>query len=114
MRLHILGLLVGSLLLLALPGRATWAGDIALTDEDCIKLLERWAADPSSVPANLVEPCRHQVENIGTPQVDVPARFDPKQNDPCSDPQGTIRVDCWGPWAPRIRESYRPVVIAGL
>jgi hypothetical protein len=111
MRWQIVGLIVGSLLLAAL-NRPAWAGDIALTDEDCIKILERWAADPDSVPANLVEPCRHQVDTIGGPEASAPPES--QQRDPCAELEAEKRVDCWGRWEPRYRESYRPVVLAAL
>ena len=110
-RWHVMGLVLGSLLL-AVPGRPARAGDVALTDEDCIKILARWAADPNSVPANLVEPCRHQVETIGGPQAAAPPES--AQRDPCAELEAEKRVDCWGRWEPKYRQSYRPIVIAAL
>lgn len=71
------------------------AASIALTEEDCIEILERYAADPESVPQHLLDACKEMLGAI------APGAGDAQKPtaDPCADPATANSVQCWGPWA---------------
>ncbi len=70
------------------------AASIALTKADCMEILERYAADPESVPQHLLDACKDMLGAI------APAAGPQKQKtDPCADPAAANSVQCWGPWA---------------
>lgn len=72
------------------------AADLALENQDCASILERWAENPDSVPARLVDACKEQMAQPAVPVAALePA---PSIADPCAD-GGTGNVLCWGPWA---------------
>lgn len=72
----------------------TNAASIALTEEDCMEILERYAADPESVPQHLLDACKEMLGAI------APAAGPQKPTaDPCADPATANSVQCWGPWA---------------
>lgn len=98
------------LLVMVLLGSFAFAGvhaaDLALDDEDCASVLERWAEDPDSVPSRLVDTCKEQMAQPAAPVAAMaPA---PEIIDPCAD-GGTGNVLCWGPWA-----SLAPAAAAAL
>lgn len=100
MRFSTLFLLVG----LLLPFTGASAAGLALSDRDCIDILERWAADPSSVPQHLVDECRKMqgagtAAAAGSPVPDIkPAAGKQVAADPCSGPDAANSVHCWGAW----------------
>lgn len=100
MRCSTLFLLVG----LLLPFTGGSAAGLALSDRDCIDILERWAADPSSVPQHLVDECRKMqgagtAAAAGSPVPDIkPAAGKQVAADPCSGPDAANSVHCWGAW----------------
>lgn len=70
------------------------AASIALTKDDCMEILERYAADPESVPQHLLDACKDMLGAI------APAAGPRQQKvDPCADPAAANSVQCWGPWA---------------
>ncbi|MGI9288712.1 MAG: hypothetical protein ACR2P1_25215, partial [Pseudomonadales bacterium] len=70
------------------------AASVALTEEDCMEILERYAADPESVPQHLLDACKEMLGAI------TPAAGPQKPTaDPCADPATANSVQCWGPWA---------------
>jgi hypothetical protein len=104
MRFSTLLLLVG--LLLSFTG-ANAAG-LALSERDCIDILERWAADPSSVPQHLVDKCRKMqgagtAPAAGSPVPDIKPAAGIAAADPCSGPDAANSIHCWGSW-----ESFAP------
>ncbi len=72
-----------------------FAGGMALKDRDCAEILKRWAADPSSVPQELVDTCKDALA-ASIPDI-KPAAGHP--TDPCADPNAANSIYCWGPWA---------------
>lgn len=83
------------------------AGGLALSKRDCMDILERWAADPSSVSKHLVDSCKELMgagaaQAAGQPVPDIkPAAGRPAvaAADPCSGPDAANSVHCWGSWA---------------
>ncbi|MGI9293282.1 MAG: hypothetical protein ACR2PS_04810 [Pseudomonadales bacterium] len=71
------------------------AASVALTEEDCLEILERYAADPESVPQHLLDACKEMLGAI------APGAGDAQKPtaDPCADPATANSVQCWGPWA---------------
>ena len=88
------------LLLLILLASWSFAGNatsLSLKDQDCAKILERWAKDPNSVPKYLVDACKEQMtEALPPPVLPVPQAA---AVDPCAGPNAPASVLCWGPWA---------------
>ncbi len=75
------------------------AADLALDDQDCTKILARWAEDPDSVPRHLVDGCKEQLAAAAAPVAAAAAAAEPAATDPCSGPGAAGSVLCWGPWA---------------
>ncbi|MEE9413184.1 MAG: hypothetical protein V3V22_09050 [Methylococcales bacterium] len=95
MRFSTLFLLLG-LFLSSFFGVAN-AASLVLSERDCIDILERWAADPSSVPQHLVDECKEMI-GAGTPVPDIKPAAGLAAIDPCSGPDAANSVQCWGPW----------------
>lgn len=72
-----------------------FAGSMALKDRDCAEILKRWAADPSSVPQELVDTCKDALA-ASAPDIKPAAG---RAVDPCADPNAANSIYCWGPWA---------------
>lgn len=71
------------------------ATGLASNKKDCIKLLEQWARDPSSVPAHLVQGC----QELLAAEKAADSALQAAVLDPCADPAAADSVRCWGPWA---------------
>ncbi|MEE9494414.1 MAG: hypothetical protein V3W04_13685 [Gammaproteobacteria bacterium] len=103
---------------------APFAGGPVLSEKDCTELLDRWAADPASVPAHLVDHCRNLLAAGGVnpagaavPLIEPAAGgngSDPSKKalsdendlpalssteDPCASPGSASSVHCWGSWS---------------
>lgn len=88
---------LGIIFLLALWSFGASAADLALQNQDCARILERWAENPASVPKRLVDACKEQLAQPAAPVVAVtPAPV--AVTDPCTNDAGG-NVLCWGPWA---------------
>ncbi|MEE9342438.1 MAG: hypothetical protein V3V12_02250 [Gammaproteobacteria bacterium] len=93
-----------------------FSGGVALSENDCLDILERWAADPGSVPAHMVNHCRDMLA-AGGPAIPMIEPAAGKQRsgsevdlglgdkaassiveDPCSSASAPGSVHCWGPW----------------
>ncbi|MCC7258365.1 MAG: hypothetical protein IT486_08330 [Gammaproteobacteria bacterium] len=88
--------------LLLIPLLVAWslgatAADLPLDDQDCAKILERWAENPGAVPSHLVERCKEQLAAAPAPVAALAA--EPAVADPCTGPGAAGSVLCWGPWA---------------
>ncbi len=87
------------------------AASIALTKDDCMEILERYAADPESVPQHLLDACKDMLGAI------APAAGPQKQKaDPCADPATANSVQCWGPWAALApaAEGFKPTDLSAI
>jgi hypothetical protein len=79
------------------------AAGLVLSERDCMDILERWAADPTSVPQHLVDECKNMM-GAGTasaadsPVPDISPAAGQAAADPCSGPEAADSVLCWGPW----------------
>jgi hypothetical protein len=112
--------ILGSFLVvsLALPGICTpaLAADAPRSDQDCAQLLERWATDPKAAPKRVIDTCKKQLAAIapgagpadGTPQRAAPASV--ASLDPCSGPDASKSVLCWGPWGNLAPAAAPPLV----
>ncbi len=96
--------LLALLAILLVFGVATpsYSADVPLTLSDCEDIMNRWAADPDSVPPELVNRCR---ERMATAPADASADDvapEPAEAmtavDPCADAAAANSVNCWGPW----------------
>ncbi len=93
-------------LMLGLVFSQAHAAGLALSKSDCMDILERWAADPASVPRHLVDSCKEMMgagtaAATGQPAPNIkPAAGQPAiaSVDPCSGPDASSSVHCWGPW----------------
>ncbi|MCK6370153.1 MAG: hypothetical protein L6Q83_02305 [Gammaproteobacteria bacterium] len=85
--------LLSLLLLWSLAGQAA---DLALQDDDCASILERWAQDPDSVPRHLVDACKQQMSAAPVPPAEAAVAA---LTDPCTGPAAATSVLCWGPWS---------------
>ncbi len=81
----------------------SYSADVPLTLSDCEDIMNRWATDPDSVPAELVDRCRERMAEV--PAADAPAddvASEPAEAmaavDPCADAAAANSVNCWGPW----------------
>jgi len=83
-------------LVLALPN----AHGVGLTPSksDCVDILERWAADPSSVSQQLVDTCKDLLAADADVERAVGAES-LAMVDPCAGPDAANSVYCWGPWS---------------
>ena len=83
------------------------AASLSLKDQDCAKILQRWAENPDSVPKYLVDACKEQMADI------APAAAAPLPQatavDPCAGPNAPSSVLCWGPWATLAPAAEGPV-----
>ena len=83
------------------------AADLALKDQDCAKILARWAENPASVPKYLVDACKEKMTTV------APAAAEPAPQvaavDPCAGPDAATSVLCWGPWATLAPAAEGPV-----
>lgn len=88
------------------------AASIALTEEDCMEILERYAADPESVPQHLLDECK---EMLGAIQPGAGDAQKPTA-DPCADPATANSVQCWGPWAALApaASGFKPTNLAAI
>jgi hypothetical protein len=71
------------------------AASANLDDQDCVKILERWAENPDSVPQHLVDACKERLATAAPAAlaaVSAPI-------DPCSGADAANSVLCWGPWS---------------
>lgn len=88
------------------------AASIALTEEDCMEILERYAADPESVPQHLLDACKDMLGAIkpGAGDAQKPTA------DPCADPATANSVQCWGPWAALApaASGFKPTRLAAI
>ncbi|MFQ5635574.1 MAG: hypothetical protein ACE5G3_09640 [Gammaproteobacteria bacterium] len=80
----------------------THAADLLQSELDCEEILERWAADPASVPKHMVDECKSILgmasDTEVTPDV-VPFAGAAQAADPCAGPNSGGSVHCWGPWS---------------
>ncbi len=88
----------------SLAGNAT---SLSLKEQDCAKILERWAKDPSSVPQYLVDACKEKMTEAQQPPV-PPAPL-AAAIDPCTGPNAASSVLCWGPWSVLAPAAQGPV-----
>ena len=94
-------------LLITCGGWSVHAVTLVPAEQDCAKILERWAEDPDSVPQHLVDACKEQlgaaapVAAAEPPPADVP--------DPCTGPGADESVLCWGPWSALAPAAAAPV-----
>ncbi|MDJ0927291.1 MAG: hypothetical protein QNJ73_06515 [Gammaproteobacteria bacterium] len=88
------------LAVLAIVSTGVQAADLALTDDDCRALLERYAVDPDSVPQHLVDDCQERLADSAVPAL-APAAGVAAAGaaDPCAGPNAASSVLCWGPWS---------------
>jgi len=99
------------LFLLAACSLGAQAADLALEDQDCASILERWAENPEAVPARLVDACKEQMAQPAEPVAALePA---PAMADPCAD-GGAGNVLCWGPWAALAPAAAAPMVALAI
>ncbi|MGI9342877.1 MAG: hypothetical protein ACR2QV_08495 [Gammaproteobacteria bacterium] len=81
------------------------AASLVPSERDCAEILERWAADPDSVPQALVDECKGMQGAAGAagavaPFVsDADAQAAAAAADPCAGPDAGGSAHCWGPWA---------------
>ncbi len=83
--------------LIALP-MLGHAADVPRSDEDCAKLLERWASDPKAAPKWVIDKCKEQLSRAEPPAAAEPPPALVADTDPCSGPGAADSVLCWGPW----------------
>lgn len=83
--------------LIALPMLGQ-AADVPRSDEDCAKLLERWASDPKAAPKWVIDKCKEQLTHAEPPAAAEPPPALVADTDPCSGPGAADSVLCWGPW----------------
>jgi hypothetical protein len=83
--------------LIALP-MLGHAADVPRSDEDCAKLLERWASDPKAAPKWVIDKCKEQLTRAEPPAAAEPPPALAADTDPCSGPGASDSVLCWGPW----------------
>lgn len=104
-----------------------YAADLQFSDEDCTQILERWAADPDSVPQRLVDECKEALAATAPAAGDAtdgdaasdaasrpPAIADA---DPCIGPNAGSSALCWGPWgalAPAAGAPPGPITLADV
>jgi len=86
-----------------LPLGSAYAADIVYSESDCADILDRWASDPDSVPAHLVDECK-KIMAAAAPAEDsvpdiVPFAGTQKATDPCAGPGAAGSIHCWGPWS---------------
>ena len=74
------------------------AADVPRSDEDCAKLLERWANDPKAAPKWVIDKCKEQLTQAEPPAAAEPPPALVADTDPCSGPGAADSVLCWGPW----------------
>lgn len=87
------------------------AASLALTKDDCMEILERYAADPESVPQHLLDACKDMLGAV------APKAGPQKQKaDPCADPATANSVQCWGPWAALApaAQGFKPTALATI
>ncbi|MEE9422200.1 MAG: hypothetical protein V3V50_03490, partial [Gammaproteobacteria bacterium] len=95
MRFSALLLLVGFLSSSFTPAPVNAAG-LVLSERDCMDILERWAADPTSVPQHLVDGCKEMMSaDVAVPDIS-PAAGQQAAADPCSETGAADSVLCWG------------------
>lgn len=90
---------------------AAVAGGMALKDRDCAEILQRWAADPNSVPQSLVDACQEKLVEA-LPDIKPAAG---RAADPCAGPNAADSIHCWGPWAslaPAAGGTVAPIKLA--
>lgn len=85
------------------------AADLALQDQDCTKILERWAENPKSVPKRLVDACKDQLAQPAAPVAAAMTPAPAAAIDPCAN-GGAGNVLCWGPWASLAPAAAGPLV----
>ena len=71
------------------------AASANLDDQDCVKILERWAENPDSVPQHLVDACKERLATAAPAALAAA----PAPVDPCSGADAANSVLCWGPWS---------------
>ena len=98
------------------------AADFAFSEDDCVRILERWASDPDSVPQRLVDDCKEALAAPGTPPADASPGEDTAPPalagaDPCVGPNAASSIYCWGPWAalaPAAAGDPGPITLADV
>ena len=93
--LKLLSLAAVALIALPMLGHAA---DVPRSDEDCAKLLERWASDPKAAPKWVIDKCKEQLTRAAPPAAAEPPPALVADTDPCSGPGAADSVLCWGPW----------------
>ena len=88
---------LAAVVLIALP-MLGHAADVPRSDEDCAKLLERWANDPKAAPKWVIDKCKEQLTRAEPPAAAEPPPALAADTDPCSGPGAADSVLCWGPW----------------
>jgi hypothetical protein len=100
---------VALLLFLASWAYAGHAASFDPADEDCAKILQRWAEDPSSVPQRLVDLCKEKMAAVAPAPAALAAAPAPEAADPCTGPGAAGSVLCWGPWSTLAPAAEGPV-----
>ena len=99
--------------LIALP-MLGHAADVPRSDDDCAKLLERWASDPKAAPKWVIDKCKEQLTRAEPPAAAEPPPAVVTDTDPCSGPGAGDLVLCWGPWDRLAPAAAGPEVIEPL
>ncbi len=84
--------------LLAVWSLGANAASLDPNQQDCAKILQRWAENPASVPKHLVDACKEKM-TAAAPIAALAAAPSPAAVDPCAGPDAASSVLCWGPWA---------------
>ena len=90
------------------------AADLAFKDQDCAKILERWAENPASVPKHLVDTCKEQMAAAAPAPVPVAPAPQLAAVDPCAGPNAADSVLCWGPWATLAPAAEGPATVLDI
>jgi len=108
-------LIVVSLPLLGIPAPSQ-AANASRSDQDCARLLERWATDPKAAPKSVIDACKEQLAAIApaAAPVERPDRASVASLDPCSGPNAGDSVLCWGPWSALAPAAAAPLVTLNL
>ena len=94
-------------LLISAWGWSVHAVTLVPAEQDCAKILQRWAEDPDAVPQHLVDLCKEQLGAVAPavaaapPPTEIP--------DPCVGPDAEQSVLCWGPWSALAPAADAPV-----
>jgi hypothetical protein len=97
------------LFLLALWSYGSGATTLDLDDQDCAKILQKWAENPASVPQSLVDKCKEKMAAMPPPPPVATPAPQAQAVDPCAGPDAAKSVLCWGPWTSPAPAAAGPV-----